>query len=212
MLRKKVQADADELAARVRAITDAERDLDLLRAEQRVDELAEDYGGTSPTVAERRELQHRLVFYLERIARAGTNVARVDELMPSEPLRRVKALVDAARASLEARGERDLGSGAVGLRSLVQASTAAKPAKAAKTALPAFKQYREADGKFYFKLLSAGGDLLLQSEGFEQGRDAGQWVARLKREGAAALTADAPVQRAGTEADITAALAAFQEA
>ena len=38
---------------------------------------------------------------------------------------------------------------AVGLRSLVQASTAAKPAKAAKASLPAFKQYRENDGKFY---------------------------------------------------------------
>lgn len=100
---------------------------------------------------------------------------------------------------------------AVGLRAYTSTATTVA-VKAEKAALPVFKQYRETDGKFYFKLLSAGGDLLLQSQGFEQGRDAGQWVARLKREGAAALTADAPVQRAGTEADITAALAAFQEA
>ena len=82
-------------------------------------------------------------------------------------------------------------------------------AKAEKAALPVFKQYREADGKFYFKLLSAGGELLLQSSGFEQGRDAGQWVARLKREG---LVADAPVQRAAPDADIAAALAALADA
>ncbi|RTL23341.1 MAG: tryptophan--tRNA ligase [Burkholderiales bacterium] len=100
---------------------------------------------------------------------------------------------------------------AVGLRPYTDtAQTAA--AKAEKTALPVFKQYREADGKFYFKLLSAGGDLLLQSTGFDQGRDAGQWVARLKRDGLAALTVDAPVQREAAEADIAAALAALQAA
>ena len=96
---------------------------------------------------------------------------------------------------------------AVGLRPYTSTATTAV-AKAEKAALPVFKQYREADGKFYFKLLSAGGDLLLQSTGFEQGRDAGQWVARLKREG---LVADAPVQREAADADIAAALAAFQQ-
>ncbi|MFG6485330.1 tryptophan--tRNA ligase [Roseateles sp. BYS78W] len=99
---------------------------------------------------------------------------------------------------------------AVGLRPYTQTATTAI-AKAEKAALPVFKQYREADGKFYFKLLSAGGELLLQSQAFEQGRDAGQWVARLKKDGAVALTADAPVQREASEADIAAALAAFQE-
>jgi tryptophanyl-tRNA synthetase len=95
----------------------------------------------------------------------------------------------------------------VGLRPYTSTATTAV-AKAEKAALPVFKQYREADGKFYFKLLSAGGDLLLQSSAFEQGREAGQWVARLKREG---WVADAPVQREATDADIAAALAAFQE-
>jgi len=97
--------------------------------------------------------------------------------------------------------------GAVGLRPYT-ATAVTTQAKVEKAALPVFKQYREADGKFYFKLLSAGGELLLQSSGFEQGREAGQWVARLKREG---WVADAPVQREADEAVITAALAAFQE-
>src|SRR6218665_3529601 len=85
---------------------------------------------------------------------------------------------------------------AVGLRSFVATSQqAAVTVKAEKAALPVFKQYREADGQFYFKLNAADGTLLLQSQAFAAGRDAGQWVARLKREGAAAL-AEAPVQRA----------------
>ena len=97
---------------------------------------------------------------------------------------------------------------AVGLRPYTATATTAT-AKAEKAVLPVFKQYRETDGKFYFKLLSAGGELLLQSDAFEQGRDAGQWVARLKREG---WVADAPVQRSASDADIAAALAAFQDA
>ena len=96
---------------------------------------------------------------------------------------------------------------ACGLRPYTATATTAV-AKAEKAALPVFKQYREADGKFYFKLLAADGALLLQSQAFEQGRDAGQWVARLKREG---WVADAPVQREASDADIAAALAAFQD-
>ena len=45
-----------------------------------------------------------------------------------------------------------------------------------------FKQYREADGQFYFKLVD-GDRVLLQSEGFESARDAGQLVARAKQDG-----------------------------
>ena len=52
---------------------------------------------------------------------------------------------------------------------------------------PSFKQYREADGRFYFKLAAADGRVLLQSAAFDAGREAGQWVARLKADGAAAL-------------------------
>ncbi len=102
---------------------------------------------------------------------------------------------------------------AVGLRRFQPLHAKAAPVAKAKPALPVFKQYREADGKFYFKLTAADGSLLLQSQAFEQGREAGQWVAALKKDGAAAL-AGAPVQRAPglDEAQLQAALAALQAA
>ncbi len=82
---------------------------------------------------------------------------------------------------------------AVGLRRRSTAPTAAPtPAPVRKAALPVFKQYREADGRFYFKLATADGRVLLQSTGFATGREAGQCIARLKAEGVAALP-DAPV-------------------
>ena len=76
----------------------------------------------------------------------------------------------------------------------------AAAAKAAKTALPTFKQYRESDGKFYFKLVAPGGAVLLQSPAFDSPREPGQLIARLKRQDSAAiaevtpwwLAADAP--------------------
>ena len=76
---------------------------------------------------------------------------------------------------------------------MVAAPVAAAPkAKTEKAALPVFKQYREADGRFYFKLAAADGRVLLQSAAFAGGREAGEWVKRLKTEGSAAL-AGAPV-------------------
>jgi tryptophanyl-tRNA synthetase len=102
---------------------------------------------------------------------------------------------------------------AVGLSRFSAIAQPAPAPKVEKIALPQFKQYREADGRFYFKLNAADGSLLLQSQGFAAGRDAGQWVARLKRDGAAAL-AEAPVQRAaGIDAlALDAALQALQAA
>jgi len=70
---------------------------------------------------------------------------------------------------------------AVGLRSLavaVQKNTE----KAEKNPQASFKQYREKDGKFYFKLLNVNGDVLLQSIGFDDPRAAGQTIARLQKE------------------------------
>jgi tryptophanyl-tRNA synthetase len=86
---------------------------------------------------------------------------------------------------------------AVGLRRMVAAPRACgkepdeKSAKA-KPAPPTFKQYRDTDGLFYFKLSGANETVLLQSQGFTQGREAGAWVQKLKGEGWAAL-ASAPV-------------------
>ncbi|QNN56388.1 tryptophan--tRNA ligase [Diaphorobacter ruginosibacter] len=80
---------------------------------------------------------------------------------------------------------------AVGLRRL-SAPAVRKAAKETKAALPSFKQYREADGKFYFKLVAADGRLLLQSTGFTAPKDAGQAIAQLQKQGSAALAAIAP--------------------
>ncbi len=74
---------------------------------------------------------------------------------------------------------------AVGLRPL-QATTQPKTHKAEKAALPSFKQYREKDGLFYFKLADAKGQVLLQSHGFSSPKEAGQVIARLKESGFAA--------------------------
>jgi tryptophanyl-tRNA synthetase len=54
--------------------------------------------------------------------------------------------------------------------------------------LPSFKQYREKDGLFYFKLVDAKGQVLLQSLGFASPKEAGQTIARLQTEGPSVLT------------------------
>ena len=76
---------------------------------------------------------------------------------------------------------------AVGLRPLASRQAPTTQQKSAKTALPVFKQYREADGRFHFKLLDTQGRLLLQSLGFDSPRDAAQAVKLLQTQGAAAL-------------------------
>ncbi|WP_341648281.1 tryptophan--tRNA ligase [Thauera humireducens] len=75
---------------------------------------------------------------------------------------------------------------AVGLRNLAAVATPAAVEKA-KAALPQFKQYREADGRFHFKLVAADGRLLLQGEGFASPREAGSVVSALKQGAAFAV-------------------------
>ena len=74
---------------------------------------------------------------------------------------------------------------------------------------PSFKQYREADGKFYFKLVE-GERVLLQSTGFDSPKDAGARVGVLKRgvfdEGA---TTSGIARRRHRPEDVHAALAAL---
>ncbi|MGO4551274.1 tryptophan--tRNA ligase [Lysobacter sp. 2RAF19] len=108
----------------------------------------------------------------------------------------------------------------VGLRDLSTQASAAQT-KEAKRAAATFKQYREADGKFYFKLVD-GDRVLLQSEGFDSARDAGQLVARAKQDAGRTLDAQAGVVRfgdgvlgrvppEGSVDDLRAALARFAE-
>jgi tryptophanyl-tRNA synthetase len=100
---------------------------------------------------------------------------------------------------------------AVGLRALNTQAAAAT--KAAKVALPSFKQYREADGQFYFKLQDAKGTLLLQSVGFASPKEAGQTIAQLKAQGwMEGLQAAATLAAGVAAADVEAALQALREA
>ncbi len=70
---------------------------------------------------------------------------------------------------------------AVGLRSLSLCMVSAVPVPQEKVALPVLKQYREQDGRFYFKLIDGQGAVLVQSRGFASPRDAGQWIALFKQ-------------------------------
>ncbi|MFM8344076.1 MAG: tryptophan--tRNA ligase [Betaproteobacteria bacterium] len=77
--------------------------------------------------------------------------------------------------------------------------------------LAIFKQYREGDGRFYFKLTASDGAVLLQSQGFEGGRDAGQWVKRIRSEGLSAAQAAPVALGPGVDwAQVQAALQALQ--
>ena len=101
---------------------------------------------------------------------------------------------------------------AVGLRDLSDAGGAPKATAAARAALPLFKQYRESDGRFYFKLLDSDGSLLMQSEGFDSPRECGQLIGVLKQaeHGDALQT---PLVKVEAEVDtVLAALQALREA
>ena len=74
---------------------------------------------------------------------------------------------------------------AVGLRPLTPATNAQTAKASAKHSAASFKQYREKDGKFYFKLVRADGTVLLQSQAFDAPRDAGVMIAQLQSQPAA---------------------------
>ena len=102
----------------------------------------------------------------------------------------------------------------VGLRRL-ESAVEAGPAKMARAHTAAFKQYREKDGQFYFKLVDATGTVLLQSRGFESPKVAGQAIAQLQRDGAAgiaALQAQLETLDSATQALAIEALTALAEA
>lgn len=69
---------------------------------------------------------------------------------------------------------------AVGLRDL-SSQPEARDASVQKSAPPSFKQYRDTDNRFYFKFIDGNGTLLVQSNGFDSPKEAGQLIAVLKR-------------------------------
>jgi len=99
---------------------------------------------------------------------------------------------------------------AVGLRPL-QATDSGKTAKLHKAAAPSFKQYREQDGLFYFKLLDAQGKLLLQSSGFASPRDAGVCIKALQQ-APSALPAEVGVAQDASSDEALQALHYFAQA
>lgn len=102
---------------------------------------------------------------------------------------------------------------AVGLRDLRDAPKSAAKV-ASKAALPSFKQYREKDGKFYFKLADGEGAVLLQSRGFDTPKEAGALIAALRsgETGFAQLQGAAILGEGIGESDVRAALDALRAA
>ncbi|GAB4404291.1 MAG: tryptophan--tRNA ligase [Rhodoferax sp.] len=74
---------------------------------------------------------------------------------------------------------------AVGLRPLSVPISAAQAPAVGRRVRPQFKQYREADGLFYFKLVGADGQCLLQSAAYDHPRAAAQAIAALRASDAA---------------------------
>ncbi|MCI5850479.1 MAG: tryptophan--tRNA ligase [Sutterellaceae bacterium] len=103
---------------------------------------------------------------------------------------------------------------AVGLQPFtrIKADTPATKKQQKKKKAAAFKQYRDPDGTFGFKLEDADGTVLLVSSGWASGAEAGRTVARLKKEGAAALASLPSVKRPEgvDEARVEAALSSFE--
>ena len=100
---------------------------------------------------------------------------------------------------------------AVGLRPLTTVAGGTGAPRQARALVPAFKQYREADGRFGFKLVE-GDRTLLVAEGFASPKECGQFIASLR--GGRYDAGDARLVRAdgvGVE-DVEAALSAIAEA
>ena len=81
-----------------------------------------------------------------------------------------------------------------------------------KAALPLFKQYRDTDNRFYFKLMDGEGRLLVQSNGFDSPKDAGQLIAVLKRGERADAIETPEINVLVPVDDVLAALAQLREA
>ena len=152
------------------------------------------------------EAKQRLVDLIEshigpmrdRYVELMAHPARIEEILQAGA-RKARAVAEPFLAELR---------NAVGLRPMAAVARPKEEArKASRQALPEFKQYRENE-RFFFKLTSADGAVLLQSAGLTEGREAGGWVKRLKAEGAKAL-AEAPVELCAERSSVESALAAL---
>lgn len=135
------------------------------------------------------EAKQRLVAQIDR--ELGPMRARYEQLMASPDELEAILQRGAERARAIARPFLARLREAVGLRRSrllpgrgVKAEIHVVDAPDVVTVLPLVKQYREADGRFYVKLIQ-GEQVLLLSPGFAQGREAGQWWAAVKAGGPA---------------------------
>ncbi|MBP7565149.1 MAG: tryptophan--tRNA ligase [Burkholderiaceae bacterium] len=146
----------------------------------------------------------------ERVDRELTPLRERYEALMAEPAKIEAALMaGAAKARALATPFTQKLRHAVGLRRLGESSGPARATKAARVASASFKQYRESDGRFYFKLVDAQGRLLLQSHAHDTPRAAGEAIAALR-----ARADEAALQAAGTLADgvtVAVALAALRQ-
>ena len=135
------------------------------------------------------------------------------EALVADPARIEQQLRDGARRLREQHATPFLHElrNAVGLRDLSMSAVDAPAARAAKAMLPVFKQYREADGRFHFKLVD-GDRVLLLSRGFDSPKDAGQCVATLKRDGFAGVDGDVSLGEGVDDESVVQALAAMRAA
>ncbi|MGN7726691.1 tryptophan--tRNA ligase [Luteimonas sp. 22616] len=187
------------------------------------------FASAEETAAMRREFEQGIGWgdakqrLFERIDSEVAPLRERYEALMAEPHKIERLLRDGAQRLRERHATpllRELRA-AVGLRDLSQAAGGKRKA-ATKAAMPQFKQYREDDGRFRFKLVDADGALLLQGGGHESARGAGQLVARLKQDAGSGLRTESGAvwlddQAVGELAegvaleDVAAALASFAE-
>ncbi len=161
-------------------------------------QLYQAFASVEETAAFRREFEHGIGWgdakqrLFERIDAEVAPLRERYEALIAEPQKIEKLLREGAqrlRAQHATPLLRKLHE-AVGLRDLAQVASERKATGKQSAAVAQFKQYRENDGRFYFKLVDAGGRLLLQSAGHASARDAGQLIARLKQGAGAGIASE----------------------
>ncbi len=130
---------------------------------------------------------------IEKTLMAGAEKARAKarpfllELRRAVGLRSLAPSRRTADASAAGVSTRDGDSTSRGRTQIIGGASAGTSQKAGNPSVGSFKQYRESDGRFYFKLVDVRGHLLLQSMGYAAAKEAGQAIARLKSAGSDAI-------------------------
>ena len=82
-LKQDLEQQQEDHEALFAELEQAEAEFDVAAAEQAIERIAAHTGGTTGAVIRRRDRLHRLVFWLERLARARRPVDRLGELAPA---------------------------------------------------------------------------------------------------------------------------------